>query len=176
MSDDGLQELLDEFKTESNSLIKELEDLLDDIEDDFSKKDELNNFAQIIDRIMGSAQSLASFGFEQAEITKLGDFAELCKQIGYRGANLEDEEFYNVTIAFLFDSIESMKKLLINIGDETQKTKINELLVSTFLSRLKWILDQFEIKKVNKTNYTKAESVQMKSQEEIDALLKSLSS
>ena len=176
MEDDGLKELLDEFKKESNSLIRELEELLDDIEDDFSKKDKLNNFAQIIDRIMGSAQSLSTFGFEQVEITKLGDFAELCKQIGYRGANLNDEEFYNVTVAFLFDSIESMKKLLTSIGSETQVVKISDLLVSTFLSRLKWILDQFEVKKISKTNYTKAQGIQMKSQDEIDALLKSLSS
>ena len=115
-----MSELIKDFEIDTHGLIGELETLLSDIEVDFEQKSRLNDFAQTIDTIMGSAQSLATFGYEQEEIKKLGDFAELCKQIGYRGANVNDKNFYNVTIAFLWDSIESMKKLLTTVGEENQ--------------------------------------------------------
>jgi len=170
-----MSDLLTAFKEESEKLISELEDLLDELEGDFSSREKLNEFAQVIDRIMGSAQSLSSFGFKQDEIIKLGNFAELCKQVGYRGANLMDENFYDVTIAFLWDAIESMKKLLTSIGSKRQIKNISELLVSTFLSRLKWILEQFDYQSVIKTEYLQGEKEKIfKSQEEIDNLLESL--
>lgn len=164
-------DLIKDFNIESKNLVEELESLLEDIEEDFSKKEKLNNFAQIVDRIMGSAQSLSAMYEGQTEIKKLGDFAELCKQIGYRGANLKDEEFYTVTISFLWDSIETMKKLLIAISENT---KYNDALASTFLSRLKWIIQQFNEHYVEATQYT-VTSTNMKSQEEVDALLNSFS-
>ena len=170
-----MSELLVSFKNESNDLILELEGLLDELEDNFHEREKLNEFSQLIDRIMGSAQSLSSFGFEQDEIVKLGSFAELCKQVGYRGANLENEDFYDVTIAFLFDAIDSMKKLLTSVGSQKQIKSISELLVSTFISRLKWILEQFEKQGVLETNYLASEKEKVfKSQAEIDDLLNSL--
>ena len=90
----------------------------------FESKEKLNDFAGLIDRIMGSAQSLETYGFDQVEIKKLGSFAELCKQVGYRGANLDNINFFNITIAFLFDAVESMSRLVNSIGQENQVKNI----------------------------------------------------
>lgn len=169
-----MNELLEEFKKESGKLVNELEELLDELEEDFANKEKLNEFAQLIDRIMGSSQSLVSFGFEQSELKKLGDFAELCKQIGYRGINITEKSLYEVTIAFLWDAVESMKKLLESIDAKDSPKSISKLLVSTFISRLKWILEQFEAKNILMEDYTKSGDVKLKSKDEINDLLSSI--
>ena len=171
-----MNEILEEFREESKNLTNELEKLLEDIENDFDQKQRLNEFAQIIDRIMGSAHSLNSFGFDQDAIKKIGDFAELCKQIGYRSANVKDKDLYDITIAFLFDSIESIKKLLNIIGEEKNSKNISDFFVSTFINRLKWILEQLHAKNIEMTNYTGATSNKIKTPKELASLVDSISS
>ena len=169
-----MNELVESFRNESETLIAALEDLLGEIEEDFSKREKLNEFAQIIDRIMGSARSIANFGFKQTEIEKLGSFAELCKQIGYRGANVKNNDFYAITIAFLEDATESMKKLITALDQPAEMKMISDLLFSTFMNRLDWILEQFESLNVEKTDYTSSTEKGIIAKDKVQNLLESM--
>ena len=123
---------------------------------------------------MGSARSIADFGFKQIEIEKLGSFAELCKQVGYRGANVKDSEFYAITIAFLEDATESMRNLVTALGQPAQMKMISDLLVSTFMNRLEWILEQFESLNIEKTDYTSSAKKGIISKDKVQSLLESM--
>ena len=93
------KEILEDFKKESKNLLQEMKDILDDIEGDFEKVLELEKYGQTVDRIMGGAKSLATNFAEEFPkehfIHQLGDYAALCKAVGYKASQIKNnEQFY----------------------------------------------------------------------------------
>lgn len=139
-------ELLLDFKKESQDLLEEIEGILDDLSDNPDQKNKLAEFGQIIDRIMGAAKTFAEFSdlgdLVNNKINQIGDFCELSKKVSYKASQLDDTSFVTVVIAFLFDGVEKLIGFVdtIDVVEESS----SDLLSETFLNRLKWIETKFD--------------------------------
>merc|ERR1711976_794029 len=128
-----MDELLVEFKSESKDLISELMTILEDLEDDPGKVKDLENYGQIVDRIMGGAKSLAMAVDDSETLNRIRTYAELCKAVGYKGSQIEgNEEFANIVIALLLDATEMLEQMVVTLGTDQQKD-IKQHLNQTFL-------------------------------------------
>ena len=169
----GMDEILEDFKAESKSLIKDLLEILEDIEGDYSKKQKLEEFGQLVDRIMGGAQSVAMGYDAEHQIHRISKYAELCKLVGYKASQIEkNEQFYNIVIALLLDAVEMLDELVTKLETEEEKN-IQEILSKTFLERLQWVSEHFDENMRASVAVTEDEGQKM-SQNQIDDLLKSL--
>lgn len=164
-----MDELTQEFKQESLSLVEDVLNLLEEAEGNFTQKPALETCGQLVDRIMGGAKTLSMTDPENIFFRQVGDFAELCKSVSYKGSQIaENEQLYNVVVALLLDAVEVMQELL---GPESTSAdaSVKKLISETFLDRLKWVSQQFD-KSLRGTLKSEAKS----SQDEIDQLLKKL--
>lgn len=86
MSDD----ILKEFQIESKNLIEESLRVLENCDGDPSQAHSLEEYAQLVDRIMGGAKSLAVHLNDPNHIIhKVGDYAALCKAVGYKASQIK---------------------------------------------------------------------------------------
>ena len=172
-----MDELLGDFKQESLGLIEDTLVLLEDIEGVVSRIKELENFGQIIDRIMGGAKSLETLITNSSYLSEIGTYAEICKLVGYKGSQIEDNPiFFNVVVALLLDAVEVLQKFISDLGAKTQ-CSVSETLSNTLLERLRWVDTQFPkdtrgTLSLDKSPENKDEGALNSS--EIDDLLKSL--
>ena len=160
--------ILDDFIQESLSLVDKCIELLESIEDTPSEVEKLSEFANLIDRVMGGAKSLALGISEEHALHLVGDYCAICKSVGYQGAAIQNnEQLYSVCVALLLDAVEMVRTLLTQI--HTKKSELLKLFTATFLDRLKWMSFQFD--QLEKTSSGSANKMQ---QNEIDDLLKKL--
>jgi hypothetical protein len=169
-------EILKEFQLESKNLIGQLMTILDQCEGNFSQVKSLEAYGQTVDRIMGGAMSLAvtlSSITPEHFIHKVGDYAALCKAVGYKASQIEEnEQFYEIAVAFLQDATEMLGDLIDKIL-EVKTAQFKELFSKTFLDRLRWISAQFGAEYRASVDIHKNKPKKM-SQDEIDNLMKKL--
>lgn len=131
--DPEMSEIVDEFTTETKSIASELEDILDRYEDQ-RRAVLLEQFGQIIDRVMGAAKSI--------EAEKIGYLAELGKVISYKAGQTNEEYLLDVTTGILFDLVEIMSKM--NKKLEKEKSEdLSHINFEAFSTRLKWLSEKF---------------------------------
>lgn len=160
------KELIIEFCDESSTLIRELESILEILENDITKRSMLEKFGQIIDRIMGAARS-----FNAQEIA---DFCELGKVIGYKAGQTDDTALLKVVVAILFDAIYLLDKMVVSLRTGDSKV-LHCLNTKAFATRLKWLSDKFKhIERASCEIKTDEQSQQKLTQNAIDDLMKSL--
>jgi hypothetical protein len=165
-----MDEILDEFKSESKGLIEEMLGILEEVEDDPSKLARLEDYGLLADRIMGTAKSLSVQGVGSAEIDRIGTYGELCKLVGYKGAQLVAKpQLASVVVALLLDATEMLDQMN-DALDTTSALNINSLLSDTFLDRLRWVSRQFDAD----LRGTVAVSGAQLAQDQIDAILKKI--
>lgn len=166
-------EILKEFQIESKNLIDQMLRILENCEGDVSQVQSLEDYGQTVDRIMGGAKSLAMIMPDQQHIIhKVGDYAAICKAVGYKASQIKDnKQFYDVSVAFLLDATEMLQEMLEKHFDSN--TNFKELFSKTFLDRLKWLSSQFGEEFKATVDIYKEKPGKM-SQEEIDQLLKKL--
>jgi chemotaxis protein histidine kinase CheA len=125
-----MDEILQEFCQETNSIISELVSILENLEikpDDYKA---LEVFGQKVDRIMGAAKSL--------QLQKMGEISELCKIISYKSAQSKNIEVVTIATAFLFEAVEVLKEMIANLG-KGQTEEINPTAINTIISRLEFM-------------------------------------
>lgn len=169
MADIGIDKaIIDDFKSESLSLIEECIELLETAENNPSEVEKLSDFANRIDRVMGGAKSLALMAPKDHPLNLIGDYCAICKSVGYQGAQVQgNDELYNVIVALLLDAVEMTQTIFEKL--DSTSTELKKLFTTTFLERLKWISFQFdELEKKRSGGKDRME------QNEIDALLKKL--
>lgn len=168
-------EILDEFKEESKALTEQMIEVLEEIEGDFSQVSRLNDYGGLIDRIMGGAKSLALSYPTEHSIHRIAAYAEICKIVGYRGAQIQDNaEFFNICVALLLDATEMLDKMLDRISDIPNQG-IQSLLTTTFLDRLHWVNSKFSETTRASVDFKKTHHSEAPlAQDGIDELLKSL--
>lgn len=173
MEQNGPQdEILMEFKKESKLLVDQLGEILSEVEQDFGLVKKLEDYGQAVDRIMGGAKSIALNYPPEHFIHQVGDYSALCKAVGYKASQIEDnEDFFRIAVAVLLDATEALEKMINSIGTGQNKP-VSELLSKTFLNRLSWVSNQFG-EGVRSTVATKAQGAKL-SQNEIDDLMKKL--
>lgn len=133
-NDPDMMELVTGFCDESDGLIKELNQSLEKFEEDLNRK-HLETFGQVIDRMMGAAQSLGA--------EDVGKFCEMGKMIGYKASQASDPELLKLASPILMDAVELITTMINHLRNGQNQTKEN-LPLEAFASRLKWYLEKFK--------------------------------
>ncbi len=135
LDDPSMKEIVLSFCDESKALITQLEQSLEILEDNPMNHKEMENFGQIIDRIMGAAKSIGAM--------EIATFCELGKVIGYKASQINDAPLLNVVVAVLFDSIDLLTKMIdkLKTGNNNQLQGLN---TAAFAERLKWLSEKFK--------------------------------
>ena len=118
------------------NLKQNLEDLEEELEEDSSGAEELEKFGQIIDRVMGSAQTIGA-----EEISR---FCELGKVIGYKSSQTTDLPLLNVVVAILFDAVDLLRGMVGSLQSGNSKTLNGLSTKAAFATRLKWLSNKFQ--------------------------------
>ena len=165
--------ILEEFLTESKILIDKMNETLLKCEGDFSQVKSLETYGMNADRIMGGAKSLAlASGSPSHPLHKIGDYAGICKLVGYKAALIADNQaFYNICVALLLDGTEVLWAML--TGLRTGRMEIKKLVSSTFIDRLRWVSQQFGQEYSSKVDIHKGRDTKL-NQSDIDDLLKKI--
>ena len=154
-------DILNDFYQESNTIIAESIELLEEMEGDFSQKESLKVFANKIDRIMGASASIAMMAEPDHGLNLVTDYTSLCKVVAYKAAEIQDNtKLYDVTVALLLDAVEALNVLIKKI--DLPMTELKKVISPNFIERLRWISEQF------------SKQTSLKAQSEIDDLMKKL--
>jgi len=133
ITDPDMKEIVMEFCAESDDLLEQLRDCLDNFEDDTSQSHYLEEFGQSVDRIMGAAQTL--------EMDDIGELCQMGKIIGYKASQSQKIALQEVTAGVLFDLCDFLEVLLVNIREGESHSDLN---YETFKDRLQWLADKFK--------------------------------
>ncbi len=135
LNDPSMKEIIVDFCDEADALYLQLNQILEEVEESPLEAKKLEQFGQIIDRIMGAAKSIGA--------TEIATFCELGKVIGYKSSQVKDTPLIEVVVAILFDCIEMLKKMTqsLRVGDEKNSLKLN---AKALVSRLHWLSDKFK--------------------------------
>lgn len=128
------KELIRGFCEETDSLINELIQITQVFED---TKDStlLEEFGQVIDRIMGAAYTL--------ELDEIGRFCELGKKIGYKASQSKNPKLMELAGPILADAAEILNAMIKDLLNEKSENPHRQQL-EAFKSRLKWFLEKFQ--------------------------------
>lgn len=164
-------ELLADFKSESIQIITELSKLLESLEEDHSEfpHSKVEEFAQMIDRIMGASNTLAGMSTEPSAFVLIGKLSGLGKAIGYKAAQIGHEPLLPVFVSFLTDAVEIIEELVNSIEDKEKTDAISSQYVPTLQKRLIWLGTKINDFAKNSPN----QSAGSEGQISVDALLKS---
>lgn len=167
-----MDKIVVEFKQESKDLIEQLHEILDEIEGEFSKRHRLDEFGQVVDRILERAKGLELEFDDPTQVKKIGKYAELCKLVGFKASQIEDnEQFYDIVVALLMDATEMLEEITNSLATEDEKS-VKQSLSKTFLERLQWVSKQFD---QNTAVSDETESVETEDgQDQVEALLKAM--
>ncbi len=162
------EEILEGFKEETKELLSELMGLVEQIEDsgETFPKDELEKFAQIIDRVMGTVNTMSQMDPENQGFSAIGKLSGLCKALGYKAAESNCAPIVPLFAAFWADTVDIIGEISENL---TNQEKVKEILSDfspVLQKRLEWLG-----KKV--MDLSKSKEGEGQSQIQVDALLKS---
>lgn len=164
-------EIVKDFVDESKGLIEKLLDILNHAEGDYSQVKTLADYGNLVDRIMGGAKSLAMLVPKDHAVHIIGDYAAVCKAVGYKASQIKNnEQFYDICVALLLDATENLSALIDNIDKPVNV--LRQTLTNTFLERVKWVSSQFSAD--FRESVDASGSKGKMDQSEIDDLLKKL--
>jgi chemotaxis protein histidine kinase CheA len=176
MSEDSdlQQMMLVEFQKEAKTLLNTLYETLESIDDDYSKSKDLENYGQVVDRIMGGAKILA-LDFDESHFThQIGNYAELCKAVSYKASQIQDNEsLFCICLAFLMDATDVLKDMINGLSSNT-KLEMKSFFNHAFLDRLKWISGKFSSEVRASVSFDTGNAEEVMDQNAIDDLMKKL--
>lgn len=137
-------EILKDFQSESKILIEEMLELLEEIEGDYEQVKRLEEYGLKVDRIMGGAKSLAMMAPEGHFIHKIGDYAAICKAVGYKASQIKkNPQLFDICVALLLDGTEMLQSMIEKVDGPTSHEDLQKMFTQTFLDRLRWASSQF---------------------------------
>ena len=111
--DPDMSEIIDDFCKESGAIYNELEQILDSYEDEHDSS-KLEEFGQIIDRVMGAAKSV--------DATQTGLYCDLGKTISYKASQSMDQALLDIVVAVLFDTVKILQSMNKTISESKDKS------------------------------------------------------
>lgn len=138
------KEILDGFIEETSLLLKEAINIIEAIEDtqDEVPKALIEDFANRMDRIMGTVRTFEQMAPESKSFPMIGKFCELCKATGYKAATLNKPQLIPIFAAFWADTVEMLETLCANVGDEDKAQKAIQDFAPALQKRLTWLAEQ----------------------------------
>ena len=140
-------EILEGFKEETAQLVLELTDIVEQLEEYDSPempKQLLSDYAQKIDRIMGTANTLLVDSPEHKGLNRIAKLSGLCKTLGYTAAELDNRKLVPIFAAFWADTTEVTDNLVKAIADDEKSAKIAAEFSSVLQSRLEWLANKID--------------------------------
>ncbi len=137
------ESILREFVEESKLLIAQSLEILDEVESRPANLKKLEVYGNSVDRILGSARSLAVMTEPNHLLHFISDYCALCKAVGFKSSQIRgNNDFLMICLALLQDATEMLSEMLKKLTVEStfEKTVLNEI----FLERLSWVSSQFE--------------------------------
>jgi hypothetical protein len=166
------KDIIKDFVIESKAIILDLIGLLEDIEGDFSKVSQLEEYGQKVDRIMGGAKSLALLVSLEHPLHMVADYADLCKAVGYKASQIKgNPQFYDICVALLLDATETLNDWIEGLGKDTTED-LKSSFSKMFLERLRWVSSQFSADV--RASVDAQSGAKKMAQNEIDDLLRKL--
>jgi chemotaxis protein histidine kinase CheA len=163
LQDPDMAEIVEDFCQESETIYSQLEEILDSYEDE-PESHKLEEFGQIIDRVMGAAKSV--------DATQTGLYCDLGKTISYKASQSMDQALLDIVVAVLFDTVEILQRLNKNIL-ETKEETVSGINLDAFATRLRWLADKF--KDIQRSSVAIApDETKVEDQKSIDQLLADL--
>ncbi|MCM2281234.1 MAG: hypothetical protein NDI61_05235 [Bdellovibrionaceae bacterium] len=137
-----MDEIIAEFQSESKTLIGQLLEILEGIEDGTYPYKRLEEYGQLIDRIMGTAKSLAVVSEELKEpFEAIGTYGELCKVVSYRASQIVgNDSLCAIVVGLLLDATEMLSEMVDKLSVQLN---VKGFMSSTFLDRVRWVSSQF---------------------------------
>lgn len=163
IDDPSMKEIVDDFCNEANQLYTQLQAILERLEENPANQKELEDFGQVIDRIMGAARSIGA--------DEISQFSELGKTIGYKSSQINDLPLLNIVVAILFDTVDLLVKMTEKLQTGSSKP-LADLNTETFASRLRWLSGKF--KDIERSSCKVSDDKKKLDQNSIDDLMASL--
>lgn len=165
-------DILKDFQVESKNLVMQMNEVLDKVEGDMALARSLEDYGLFVDRIMGGAKSIAiAIPDPEHIINKVADYAAVCKAVGYKSSQINDNEaFFDICVALLMDATEALDHMVDLLREDTS-TSVTKLISQHLIDRLKWVSAKFG------AEYRSSVAVDKKikmGQGDIDELLKKL--
>lgn len=147
--------------------------ILEKCEGNYDQVERLDEFGQIVDRIMGAAEMIGlQISDPNHMIHKVSDYAAICKAVGYKASQIKDnDQFYDICVALLLDGTEVLQMMMQELTSD--KKNIKDLFTQTFLERLRWVSAQFGAGFRSSVDINKGQKEKL-DQTDIDDLLKKL--
>jgi chemotaxis protein histidine kinase CheA len=139
LNDPDMREIVIDFCDESDELLETMRDLLESFEDNPSQPELLEQFGQVIDRIMGAAKTLGA--------AEIGHLCQMGKIIGYKSAQAEQTAIQEVAGGVLLDLCDFLEVMLTNVRDNEKSSDFN---YEAFTKRLSWLADK--LKHINRSS------------------------
>ena len=141
------------FQEETQGLLIELTTLVEKLEESVGGSfptQELNDFAQRIDRIMGAAKTLAQMDESDLGLPAIGGLAEVGKITGYQAAKLAIPALVPIFSAFCVDTLEVLGELTAAVGKPERAHEVLGEVYPTVKRRLDWL--QAKVKELGVEN------------------------
>ncbi len=138
------KEIIDDFRSEANVLLKELRDIIDKLEEPTESfpKELLQEFGNKTDRIMGAAKTFHQMHPNHLVFEQISKFAELCKATSYKASTLNHLTLIPIFTAFWADTVDIMQELVDNVGDDEKLKQVTQDYIPTLQKRLVWLAQQ----------------------------------
>jgi chemotaxis protein histidine kinase CheA len=134
LQDPEMAEIIEDFCKESEAIYNDLESMLEDYEDNQDSK-KLEEFGQVIDRVMGAAKSV--------DADQTGLYCDLGKTISYKASQSMDKALLDIVVAVLFDTVEILQVMNKTIASDKIE-KVSGINLEAFGTRLRWLADKFK--------------------------------
>lgn len=139
------KEILDDFRKESAQLLGELEKVVSDLEDNDGKEfpeEQLKEFSQKIDRIMGAAKTILVMDPGHEGISFLANISEMCKTMGYQAAALRKTALVPIFAGFWAETVETMLEILKHIDASAPTRELIQSSSAVIQKRLAWLAER----------------------------------
>ena len=135
------KEIIDCFRDEAFPLLKELECIVEKLEEqsDQFPTQLMLEFSQKIDRIMGTAKTVALDDREHLGPARIGQLSEICKILGQQAAAAKKSELLPIFAAFWADTIEAIREFLEKLEDKKACQVLASKYSSVLTKRLEWL-------------------------------------
>lgn len=136
--------ILAEFQKESKNLLGQMMEILEACALGPGHALRLEEYGNLVDRIMGGAKSLeVGLSLQNPALKTVGAYAEVCKAVGYQTSQIENHpDFYDICIQLLLDATEVLEELIDRLSN-LQASEANSLINQKILDRLRWVSGKF---------------------------------
>lgn len=125
---------------------------------------QLEQFAQKIDRIMGAAQTIGQLDPGNKGLQQIGAIAQLCKRLGYKAAEYKTAALVPLFAAFWADTLDVVGDLVDALESEEKTAAVASNFAPVLQNRLTWLSEKVQA-------MGKASGADIQSQLDIDKLL-----